>query len=99
MVYLSAIAAPAQAISRVLGHPLLCFFGRYSYGIYIIHMPVGQFLFEGRGARWGLFGSWQGTLAGSLCQLVVAGALTVGLALISWNVWEKHFLRLKPRLG
>jgi len=26
---------------------------------------------------------------------VVATAVSVGMALVSWNVWEKQFLRLK----
>ncbi|MDQ2924854.1 MAG: acyltransferase [Acidobacteriota bacterium] len=78
---------------RLLGHPALRFFGRYSYGIYMLHLlwfrPLYK-LIEGQVAqvlRW-----WQ--VAAVLSWLVAAG-LVIGVAVLSFKFYETLFLRLK----
>ncbi len=84
-----AVAAPPGSRgARWLAAPALVFFGRYSYGLYVLHHPL---LF--------LKPSWlayEGTLG---WLLFVAGGIGVSvlLALLSWRFLEKPFLDLKDR--
>jgi peptidoglycan/LPS O-acetylase OafA/YrhL len=78
--------------SRVLG-----FFGRFSYGLYVLHPLLLVAM-----AWWGFDVPWFARRAGSqlLGQAIFAGlmtALAVGMALVSWHAWEQPFLRLKSR--
>ena len=82
-------------LKRVFMNKGLRFFGKYSYGIYVFHalfLPVmlksaigperiGQVMGSEVGGRLGFF--------------VVASLISVGMALVSWSVWEEHFVRLK----
>ncbi len=69
----------------------LVFFGKYSYGIYVLHMPISRYL------RSTFHPSTQPIL-NALITLIVGTALSVAAALVSWNVLEKHCLALKERL-
>jgi peptidoglycan/LPS O-acetylase OafA/YrhL len=74
---------------------VLKFFGKYSYGLYVTHYMLRPFY-----VRWfppeqlaqRLGGSH---LAALLAFGAMAGAISVGVALLSWHGLEKHFLRLK----
>ncbi|HEX6901604.1 MAG TPA: acyltransferase [Thermoanaerobaculia bacterium] len=74
--------------ARWLAAPALVFFGRYSYGLYVLHHPL-LFLKP----RWLVY---EGTLE---WLLFVAGGIGVSvlLALLSWRFLEKPFLDLKDR--
>ncbi len=72
------------------------FFGKYSYGIYIFHELFAP-LFNGRLGAESLsrtlgIGNWYVT---TLIHIILAFVISVGVALISWNVLEKHMLKLK----
>jgi peptidoglycan/LPS O-acetylase OafA/YrhL len=69
----------------------LQFIGKISYGIYLLQMPVGDFL-SGLGH---VSRSWNGTVS---CFLIT-GVLCVALATLSWYFWERPFLRLKDFLA
>jgi peptidoglycan/LPS O-acetylase OafA/YrhL len=85
---------PQTRLERALAHPALRFFGRYSYGLYIFHyffassyqrlLPIPRFA-ELTGSR----------ACGILVYLILATALTLGIAIASWHLFEKHFLALK----
>ena len=68
--------------------------GGYSYCIYIVHLPV-MYLIKNLAAQRGFYNpkqeSW--TVAATLITLSVA--LTVGVAFISFHLYEKQFLKLK----
>lgn len=80
---------------RLFAAPLLAFFGRYSYGIYVIHHPLLVWI------------SWQGLradylppvlgshLPGALLFGAIGASASVALALVSWYLLEQPFLRLK----
>ena len=94
-----AIAAPARGrAGRVFTHPTLRFFGRYSYAMYIIHLPMttvismGVFAIEDVPT---LFGS---RLPGQIAFTATAVAATVLLSVASWHLFENHFLKLKDRV-
>jgi peptidoglycan/LPS O-acetylase OafA/YrhL len=81
-------------ISQVLRSRLLRFFGRYSYAIYIVHTAVLAGLDHYRP-----FASLP-TVGGFALPAQTAWALayvglSTGIAMMSWHLVEKHFLRLK----
>ena len=80
----------------LLGNPVLKFFGRISYGFYIFHWPVYLLL-----SPW-LF-SWVSEFAGgSALQFTVSllGTLAaIGLSWLSYQYYEKYFLKMKDRFA
>jgi peptidoglycan/LPS O-acetylase OafA/YrhL len=85
-----AVNAPASGIAgRAWSHPVLRFFGKYSYGLYVVHPNVMEYLMgvlPGTGlARW----------LGAGVFAVASLGLSVALAWLSWHLYEKHFLKLK----
>ena len=81
-------------LNQMLCSPILMRFGKYSYGLYILHILL-------RDLAWNrLFAGGTPVLLGSqvwsAILIVVAGiTLSYAMAFISWHVYEKHFLRLK----
>jgi len=81
-------------VARVFGSSFLSFFGRYSYGIYVFHHPI---LFFKSGIIPlaivpSVFGS---QLLRQFVFLVIGTAVSVGIAFLSWHLFEKQFLKLK----
>ena len=86
------LAAPVGARrARIFETPWLRSLGKYSYAIYLLHLPaaiaVVQFLPPGRYP--------QHYLLVQLAFWVLAFALSYGLARLSWAVLEEPMLRLK----
>ncbi len=84
-----------SSMHRVLGSPFLRFFGKYSYCLYICHVPIIVFL-----VRVGIFSDHLTSRLHSkfLAVIVVNGiafAASIVTALLSWNLYEKHWLKLK----
>ncbi len=95
-ILLAGLSAPvASPVGRILNSDALRFFGRYSYGIYLFHLPITIIL------RDRLFGPTRfprlggSELPGQFLFYILATGLSVGAALLSWNLYEKHFLKLK----
>ena len=82
-----------------LDRPWLRVLGRYSYGVYVIHYPlilVLRPLFDwARTAP--AIGSWSLPTA-TVCFISGSG-LSLVLAMASYHLFERHFLRLKDRLA
>ncbi|MFP2906224.1 acyltransferase family protein [Pyxidicoccus sp. 3LFB2] len=94
-VYKAVAAAPGTWLHRFFASKLLRTYGKYSYAIYLIHSPLDAIL-----RRTSLLGTPLRKVAGSdmpmqLLFYVVAAGLSLGLALVSWNLFEKHLLKLK----
>lgn len=79
----------------VLGSRFLRFFGKYSYAIYLFHLPLRAAIRDSFfGER--QFRAWPGFALGwQLLFYVVATLAAVPLALLSWHLLEKRFLKLK----
>ncbi len=80
------VAPGGNLLQTALSAPILRFFGRYSYGMYVFHgmlIPYFQRLAFG-GPR---FGPW------IYATIAITG--TVGISFISFHVYERQFLRLK----
>jgi peptidoglycan/LPS O-acetylase OafA/YrhL len=91
-----------NAPNRLFQHPLLVFFGKYSYGIYVLHLPI-RFALERAGldART-LPLAGHSLVLGAMGFWCVGIVLTTIAAFVSWHLFEKHFLHLKrlfPRHG
>ncbi len=79
---------------RLLAHPYLQAIGRYSYAMYVVHCLAVS------GLNW-LIASRLGGLpklgpgAGKLLAVVAVTLLSLAAALVSYRLWEKHFLKLQ----
>ncbi len=94
LLVLAVVADPAGWAGRFWNARTLRFFGKYSYGLYVFHEPLRPlyercFPVEVLSARLG------STFLGSLAYIVAATAASVAVAVLSWHLYEKHFLKLK----
>jgi peptidoglycan/LPS O-acetylase OafA/YrhL len=94
LIVLAVTTTAASIWQRTLSHGALRFFGKYSYGLYVIHgaiapalviaFPINAFI--------SMFGSV--TFASLFCLLAKV-AISLFLAMLSWHLFETHFIRLK----
>jgi peptidoglycan/LPS O-acetylase OafA/YrhL len=90
------VGAPSHGwLGRLFGHPWLTLFGRYSYAIYLFNLPVRILLQDTVFARHWLPRVGNSQLPEQLCFGLAMTGLTLAAALLSWNLYEKHFLKLK----
>ncbi len=68
--------------------------GRYSYGVYVIHLPL-MYLISGLLALRGLYDPREEGWIAAIMLIVVNALLTAAIAFVSFHAYEKHFLRLK----
>jgi peptidoglycan/LPS O-acetylase OafA/YrhL len=80
---------------RLTASPVLRFFGKYSYCLYICHQPLIILMARSgfNGTR--LSGALHSRILAIMAVNGVALSLTVAAALISWHLFEKQFLKLK----
>jgi peptidoglycan/LPS O-acetylase OafA/YrhL len=83
----SLVARSRGTVSRLFGVPLLTFFGKYSYAIYVFHMAVLTLCERAVVNR----------TAGPATVFVVSFCVVCACAYMSWHLYEKHFIRLKDR--
>jgi peptidoglycan/LPS O-acetylase OafA/YrhL len=94
VLVIALISPPNSRLGRLFASSGLVFFGRYSYAIYIFHHPIlflkpTSLSFEQVPK---LLGS---QLPAYILWLAVATCFSVILALLSWHLCEKQFLKLK----
>jgi len=91
---LLAVRLPADhAVVRALSWRPLRWFGFYSYGAYIIHLPVMHW--AGVGWRRWLSSTLGDGIAWLPLFILVTIAVTMALAWAVWHLVERHFLKLK----
>jgi len=94
LTVLPTTTAPLRMTMRALAWKPLRLIGRYSYGMYVIHLPLHVFwagpLFQRFAPR---PTPWE-----SLAYTVVLTALSFALAAVSYEFFEKRVMRLKSRL-
>jgi peptidoglycan/LPS O-acetylase OafA/YrhL len=94
VVALAAGAPPGAVLPQVFSAPVLRMFGRYSYALYLFHLPIRRFI---RDEYFPVadFPTWLGSpLPGQLLFYVVATAPALLLAWASWHLYEKQCLKL-----
>ncbi|MFA6239353.1 MAG: acyltransferase [Candidatus Hydrogenedentales bacterium] len=89
---LGAVAAPPrEALSMPLN--LLSYLGKISYGLYVYHFAGGlaaaYLIPEGVSPDEWLW----------VCRAIAAGFVTIGLSMVSYEVLEKPFLKMKGRFA
>jgi peptidoglycan/LPS O-acetylase OafA/YrhL len=82
---------PTSRIASIFRAPVLRFFGKYSYAMYLLHETLTYEVFPRVPARWVM----PGEMGAQLTRLVVSMAATIALAWLSWHLLEKHFLALR----
>ena len=96
LLVLALTAPPSSRLVRTVRSVWLGKWGKYSYGIYVIHLPLlgaleHETTFYQRGVAW-LGGS---QLPGVLLLAAVGMSMSYALAWLSYHVYEKPFLELK----
>jgi peptidoglycan/LPS O-acetylase OafA/YrhL len=79
---------------RMIAHPLLRFFGRYSYGLYVLYwlmQPLWNRLFRTSD----LVRVTHSYLLAGFAHLFLCVGCSLGLAMLSFHFYEQPFLRLK----
>ena len=97
LLILTVASRPSSWLARIFGGSTLRFFGRYSYAIYMFHVPIYILLAERR-----IAGEALPRVAGyqfprAILFFLALTAAATAAALLSWHLWEKHFLKLKDR--
>ncbi len=94
VLYADLYSRSSRWLASCLRASTLRFFGKYSYGIYVFHWPIFVLLAPAIGRlslRLPAVIRPEFWILASLAEI----ALTCSVALLSWNLLEKHFLKLK----
>jgi peptidoglycan/LPS O-acetylase OafA/YrhL len=96
LLVLVVTTAATSLSGKLASAPILRFFGKYSYGMYVIqNFLKASFPPELIIAA---IATGLGSIFWSRCAyLAIMSLATVAAALLSWNLLEKHFLKLKHR--
>ena len=90
---LLALSLGTGIFRRLLDRRLLRALGKYSYGIYVLHYPVLTLFDHWRVPGWVQDGV--GLTGTRVLTVVTAAAVALGLAILSYHLYESRFLRLK----
>lgn len=94
VLILAITTSPTSLPGRFWNSTCLRFFGKYSYGLYVYQVlliPFFHSCFDGLNAPL----SAGSPFAGRMLFTAEAALGTVAVALMSWHLYEKHFLKLK----
>lgn len=86
---------PAHRLVQLFSTRWLRSFGKYSYAMYLVHVPLAAVVRDtiyGPNELLSLFGS---KIPGQIVFYILAMSLIFGVAVVSWHACEKHFLQLK----
>lgn len=97
---LSALAA-ASLIALNLKTPyldrsFLRMLGKYSYGIYVFHLPIAVLVKNRLDA---MFDSPAAGIPVALAAFAITMVSSVAIAMVSWRLWEAPWLSLKDRIA
>jgi peptidoglycan/LPS O-acetylase OafA/YrhL len=82
-----------------LSHPTLRFFGKYSYALYVFHLPLTRFLETRVLSVSEIPLLWGSRIPGQLLFFALAGTASTVLAVVSWYAFESRLLRLKQHFS
>jgi peptidoglycan/LPS O-acetylase OafA/YrhL len=94
----SLAATPASLLGRLAGSRAARFLGKYSYGLYVFHGVIAYALQEA-GTLDALAAAIGSHLAAMMVQASLGAALSLAVAVASYELFEKHLLELKDRLA
>ncbi len=93
---LRAIAPDKSFFQKILSFKYLQLIGKYSYALYVLHAPICYWAgshFPVPSLVQNLPPTW--SFVHSLYLILIQFVLSIAAAVISWNILEKHFLKLK----
>jgi len=94
MIILAITTNPASLMGCFWNLGLLRFFGKFSYGWYVFqNLMIPLFLAWFSPAF--LERHLGSAFAGRMAYILLASVLSFAVAIVSWHVYEKHFLKLK----
>ncbi len=95
-VVVLAIAAPASSYGRrLLESRALTLFGKYSYGLYVLHGLLWPVFDRAGLSVESLAARLHSYLLAVVAHASIAAAVSMGAAILSWHLYESRFLRLK----
>lgn len=100
LLAMTVVAAPGSALNWVFSAAPLRWLGRYAYGLYVVHVLVAVFLTDRVIQVAFLRDIYLREAAGlqapaSLLFAATGIAISCGVAWLSWQLYEKQFLKLK----
>lgn len=84
---------PSSVPRAIFERPILCFFGKYSYGLYVLHLLIMSLIIAD--VRVWIDHQTGYKITGVVGAGVLIFLLSVGAAYLSYNLYEKKFLNLK----
>lgn len=84
------------ALRTLFSNKILVFLGKYSYALYIFHPLVRQLLMKFMGNPKVIMGT---QIPYEIVFTITGCIVTTGIALLSWHLYEKWFLKLKNRVS
>ena len=99
VIVFALASRPEGVLARLIGCGPLRMFGRYSYAIYMIHVPL-----HALAERHGFAGEFLPRVAGwqiprAILMFLALLSISTLLAVMSWHLFEKHFLKIKERFA
>jgi peptidoglycan/LPS O-acetylase OafA/YrhL len=100
--YAATNSGSSEIVCRMLRSRLLRRLGKYSYGIYVLHLPIVRLLARSKDSILSRLHWLPGSAAHEAVTwftILLGCLLSYATALLSWHLIEKRFLRLKDRFG
>jgi peptidoglycan/LPS O-acetylase OafA/YrhL len=97
VVWVAAAGSPTWLCAELRRRSLRAF-GKYSYAIYIFHLPIAEYLNRAT-SKVAIHFSVPLKVVLWLCSIAIGVSLSFAVAIVSWNLIEKRFLALKDRFA
>jgi len=94
LLVLAVTAKPSTTWGRIWNSRGLAFFGKYSYAMYVVQLPLIALLAPIVTAE-ALCLQFGSVFLGRVVYIALMMVITTVAAMLSWHCYEKHFLRLK----
>jgi peptidoglycan/LPS O-acetylase OafA/YrhL len=91
------VADPGSAAARLLSMAPLRILGKYAFALYLFHLSIQPVLRSVLFRAEAVPTLWGSHLPGLLAFDFMLVTTSLGAAWLSWNLFERHFLRLKDR--
>jgi peptidoglycan/LPS O-acetylase OafA/YrhL len=88
---------PGSRTKQLFNHPILRFFGKYSYGLYVFHYPLGCLMT--RPVRFFIDAHFHSKALGVITAAIVVCIASILVALLSYHFYESLFLKLKKHFA
>ena len=98
IMFFAVTAMPGSRSGRLLSSRPLRFFGKYSYALYVFHQPV-SLVMTALGLPLALAQLGAPEFITHVAYAAAATAVSIGISLLSWHLYEKQFLKLRDRMS